>query len=232
MSHVSALLLCEQILISCVPVFSFHQTTYNVVHHKLLKNPLILHSTTEYVNLTETEVAVNDLDVTVSDETLNQDDDTLMMHYQKHAEKIKNSFKIVDFNPAGFSQNNHFQTISGAFLRNRAQFAYWDSQNLLKMLSSILIIGNEKRQPDEGFDWYDERERIDTPDDDFFDVDYKYVVDRESRGTVIVVHGFESNSGSKLIIDMAKSYLEKGFNVACKSMNLICYQNQSQILLM
>lgn len=37
----------------------------------------------------------------------------------------------------------------------------------------------------------------------------------ESRGTVVVVHGFESDSSSPLCVDMARSYVSNGFDVSC-----------------
>lgn len=128
---------------------------------------------------------------------------------QKHANEVVATFYPTEFNPAWFAKNPHFQTITGALFRDRPNFTY-----LLQDTSS-LINQDEVNESGAGLAWYDKRERIETPDDDFFHVDYKYVNSTsESKGTVFIQHGLESNSESKLVIDMARSFLEKGFDVA------------------
>jgi predicted alpha/beta-fold hydrolase len=66
--------------------------------------------------------------------------------------------------------------------------------------------------------FWDERERIDTPDGDFFHVDYKWNADfpkaQKSRHMVILLHGLESSSDSPLRLDMAEAFCHQGFDVA------------------
>ena len=53
------------------------------------------------------------------------------------------------------------------------------------------------------------RERIETPDDDFLDLDRIYT---GSDKLVILCHGLEGSSGSKYVISMAKYLSENGFD--------------------
>jgi len=137
--------------------------------------------------------------------------------HQTRAELIASSFEALEFTPASFAQNRHFQTIIAAFLRDRPQFAYWSGDSTSAITSLMFDIGNDSGM---GLDWYDKRERIETPDHDFFHVDFKYATFeekmQESRGMVVILHGLESNAESPLTIDMARSYLNQGFDVACK----------------
>jgi len=139
-------------------------------------------------------------------------DESSHIDYQTIAEEIASSFHHIEFNPAPFARNNHFQTIASSFLRDRPQFAYWPGDFTVAMRHFMLDKPNESGM---GLDWYDDRERVETPDHDFFHIDYKYTPS-ESRGTVFILHGLESNAESPLTIDMARSYLQQGFDVACK----------------
>jgi len=93
---------------------------------------------------------------------------------------------------------------------------------------------------DDSCDFWDVRRRIRTPDGDFFHVDIKYHSServerlregtaasldgddedgvrwwrsRGSKGTVLVLHGLESNSNSTLSTDMSNAYHRAGFDV-------------------
>jgi uncharacterized protein len=80
--------------------------------------------------------------------------------------------------------------------------------------------------------FWDHRERIDTPDGDFFHADTKYATApgancdaggtssaaRDSHGgapTVILLHGLGSSSGSPTVHDMARAYTDRGMDVVC-----------------
>jgi predicted alpha/beta-fold hydrolase len=81
-----------------------------------------------------------------------------------------------------------------------------------------LISAIAQDQPDKHGDFWDQRQRISTSDNDFFHVDYKYHSDEEepsSKGLVIICHGLQSNSNSSLSVDLAKAYAGKGLDVAC-----------------
>ncbi|MGB0453517.1 MAG: YheT family hydrolase [Bacteriovoracaceae bacterium] len=57
---------------------------------------------------------------------------------------------------------------------------------------------------------YYERERIDTPDGDFLDLDWKRT---ESRKLVVLTHGLESSSNAKYIVGMVNYFSEEGYDV-------------------
>ena len=119
--------------------------------------------------------------------------------------------------------NRHFQTILGVFIRDSPGCAYIEKSNtisellpvgkaIIDALPSILGFNNVE----DSCTFWDERERFDTPDGDFFDVDYKFQdITSDTRATVMIIHGLESNSNSSFCINMARAYTEKGFDVAC-----------------
>ena len=164
------------------------------------------------------------IEITPSSTELSSDESPasliLLKHAQRQAEAITSSFQYIDFNPAPsipLFRNNHFQTIAGTLWRDRSEFTYWDqNQKFPTALWKFWL--DEGNESGVGLKWYDKRERLDTPDDDFFHVDYKCAPQNgsNSRGTVIILHGLESNSASMLVIDMARSYISRGFDVACK----------------
>jgi predicted alpha/beta-fold hydrolase len=66
--------------------------------------------------------------------------------------------------------------------------------------------------------FWDHRERIETPDGDWFHADTKYVKETDTANTaptVILLHGLESNSNSTLSTEMAQAFLAKGMNCVC-----------------
>ncbi len=63
--------------------------------------------------------------------------------------------------------------------------------------------------------FWDKRERIDTPDGDWFHIDIKFANSAKCQGTVLLLHGLESNSMSPLAMDMAKAYVKLGWDVRC-----------------
>ena len=138
--------------------------------------------------------------------------------FRELAFRIAWTFEPREFKPAPLLTNCHMQTISGVFLRTDPDCRYVTHRDSplekgLKLVSSIA------KEPDVyGADFWDERQRILTPDGDFFHVDYKYHGDDgapSSKGLVIVVHGLQSNSNSSLSVDLGKAYRNQGFDVAC-----------------
>lgn len=55
-----------------------------------------------------------------------------------------------------------------------------------------------------------DRERIETPDNDFLDLDW---IKQHSKKVVILTHGFESNSNAKYIKGMAKTFKQAGYDI-------------------
>jgi uncharacterized protein len=146
--------------------------------------------------------------------------------YRDASHSIASKFSSTEFKPHPSLTNCHMQTISGVYLRSLEDFTYvsYSSnigllQTAVKSLVSSLFLSDSKSllKPDrEGF--YDERQRFETEDGDFFDVDFKYQQRRQAtnnNGMVIILHGLQSNSQSSLSVDMAMAYLKRGFDVAC-----------------
>jgi hypothetical protein len=141
--------------------------------------------------------------------------------FREAAFSLSSSFQPREFRPPVQLTNKHFQTISGVFLRNDPTCRYVKEeidvelalQKAKKLVSSLSI------EPDIYGDFWDFRQRIDTPDGDFFHVDYKYHSNDASRpsskGIVVIVHGLQSNSNSSLSVDLGKAHHNLGFDVAC-----------------
>ena len=172
-----------------------------------------------------------------SKEQTNDDSELVLSNLQSIHVPIASSFLPRTFNPHPLLKNHHLQTISGVFLR-------YDDDNFNTIGSSCYlpkdsikdafnVIGKSIIQSfpktftfmknnslsETANDFWDERERIDTPDGDFFHVDQKYSKNEkeEERFTVIIVHGLESNSNSSLSVDLARAFLTiaNASEVAC-----------------
>lgn len=150
-----------------------------------------------------------------------------LKNYQKKGITISNSFVPKEYEAHPFLRNRHFQTIFGVFTRNKPGCAYIERSNIVNeifpvgkaVLESIPTILGLGKGDETSCDYWDKRERFDTPDGDFFDVDYKFqdpvVGEGGGKATVIIVHGLESNSNSSLCLNYAKSFMERGMDVAC-----------------
>jgi predicted alpha/beta-fold hydrolase len=154
-----------------------------------------------------------------------------LMEEQMKSKPIISTFQPKTFNPHPLLTNEHLQTILGVFIREEPGCAYIDPkasnivEEILPVVKAIykkmpIILGLEEGKESECSFW-DEREMIRTDDGDFFDVDFKYVKnsnlsnEKQGKGTVILVHGLESNSNSTVSTNMAKSFISQGFDVAC-----------------
>lgn len=148
---------------------------------------------------------------------------------QNKAVEIALTYKPSSFRPAPFAKNPHIQTIGGAILRGlrfissgpQLDFSYWPpllSQRKLEVAGSLCT-------------WWDRRVRIDTPDGDFFDVDYKYCQNFRNKtgetvashgqkvrnsNVAVMLHGLESSSCSPQIIDAALALLAIDMDVICE----------------
>ena len=89
---------------------------------------------------------------------------------------------------------------------------YTDQENVLRKGVSQL----------DEFEW-DHRQRVTTPDSDFFDVDWKYSATSSShqeeaangeKPIVLICHGLQSSSSSPLAKDMANAFNSKGMDAA------------------
>lgn len=162
--------------------------------------------------------------------------------HQRSSMTIASSFVPRQFDPPPLLSNEHLQTIGGVYLRHRPECAYLTDSGLGVGAAWNALSGlTAGDRPDETkCNYWDERERIVTTDGDYFHVDYKYfdgdVEDAangnkrvrlgrpsiESRGTIFLLHGLESNSNSSLSTNMAASYIRRGFDVACLNFRGCC----------
>lgn len=144
------------------------------------------------------------------------DDDLVLCRYQQEvAAPIADSFLPGTFNPVPWLSNCHVQTIAANFFRHVPECNYY--AGIPETIGGIL----SSPKPLDSF--WDKRERIDTPDGDWFHVDYKFTRDNSSsKGMVVLLHGLESNSDSKLSRDMTNAYLRNGFDVACLNFRGCC----------
>lgn len=144
--------------------------------------------------------------------------------YRRASHKIASDFKPREFKPLLSLTNCHVQTIAGVYLRNSVSCKYvTDSgmnlvQRSVKALMALVVGKQELPSTRDRSNFWDERQRFETPDSDFFDVDFKYQTSAEepsNKGLVIILHGLQSNSNSSLSVDMATGYRNQGFDVAC-----------------
>ena len=132
--------------------------------------------------------------------------------YQERAGQTVSSFEPKEFKPSPWFSNCHLQTIGGVFLRDIPDCSY-----VVDVGPTLLALGKWallRPNPSSKEKYWDRRERIATPDGDWFHVDHKECRG-ESKGLMILIHGLEASSESPLSIDMAKAYSEIGLDVAC-----------------
>jgi hypothetical protein len=106
------------------------------------------------------------------------------------AAKVSHSFITREFQPAWFATNRHFQTIIGALFRKQSMYSR--SISVLLDLAGVTTSnkGSESLLLDH-FTW-DKRERMKTPDGDFFDVDWSLVNSKDDNNPVcLICHGLE-----------------------------------------
>lgn len=142
--------------------------------------------------------------------------------FRELAFRISWCFEPREFKPVPLLANCHFQTISGVFLRADPNCRYMAPDDKDVIQKGLQLVSSVTGEPDiHGESFWDERQRILTPDGDFFHVDYKYHARGEDedeaapKGLVVVVHGLQSNSNSSLSVDLGRAYLNQGFDVAC-----------------
>jgi uncharacterized protein len=133
---------------------------------------------------------------------------------QSQAAPIASSFVPNRFSPVPWLSNKHVQTIGGMFTRDMPELKYIHNNDWRPGLKALagkfangILTGCSPAK------YWDIRERVNTPDGDFFHADYKFV--SNPMGLVILLHGLEANSNSALTIDIAQAYNEKDLNVVC-----------------
>ena len=106
------------------------------------------------------------------------------------AAKVSHSFITREFQPAWFATNHHFQTIIGALFRKDSMY----SRSISVLLDLAGVTNSNKGSESlllDHFTW-DKRERMKTPDGDFFDVDWSLVNSKDDNNPVcLICHGLE-----------------------------------------
>lgn len=152
--------------------------------------------------------------------------------YQKRGAPIASSFVPNEYSPHPLLRNQHLQTILGVFVRDFPGIAYVEKSNALQellpvgkaVLESLPEISGVRSKESE-CDYWDKREKFNTPDGDFFHVDYKFQdidIEGGGEGMVVIIHGLESNSNSSLCQNMARAYQEINMDVACINFRGCC----------
>eukprot|EP00977_Amphora_coffeiformis_P022759 scaffold11454_cov168-Amphora_coffeaeformis.AAC.9 len=134
-------------------------------------------------------------------------------YLQKLAFEVASSFTTSTFDP--LIKDRHVQTIGGFFLRDTpAAYLPRDKpiESAKRIIKGIKIKSDREKQKKPKF--WDVRERIETPDGDFFHCDIKYSED-ETASMVIMLHGLESNSDSDLSHQIASACLANGMSFTC-----------------
>jgi uncharacterized protein len=141
---------------------------------------------------------------------------------KEQAFKLASNFQPKEFRPPSELSNKHLQTISGVFLRSdrNCRYVIGDFSIQVAIRKGIKMISAMLKEPDVYGSFWERRQRIDTPDGDFFHVDYKYHSDDSdaspsSKGIVVIVHGLQSSSNSSLSVDLGRAFSNQGFDVAC-----------------
>ena len=159
------------------------------------------------------------------EEAQNKFTEIRLSNYQKKGTKIASSFIPEKYESHPLFSNQHFQTIFGVFIRDSSGCAYVKKSNIISEAFPVVkavveaiptILGITPGETE--CDYWDKRERFRTPDGDFFDVDYKFQnseTEGGGKGTVMIIHGLESNSNSSVCLNMARAYMAQGMDVAC-----------------
>jgi hypothetical protein len=139
---------------------------------------------------------------------------TMQERYDKAA-KVSHSFITREFQPAWFATNCHFQTIIGTLFRKESMY----SRSISVLLDLAGVTTSNKYSESlllDHFAW-DKRERIKTPDGDFFDVDWSLVNSKDDNNPVcLICHGLERYVCAYYFIYLSL-YIYFGFPSLCFS---------------
>ncbi|GKY95460.1 hypothetical protein MPSEU_000507600 [Mayamaea pseudoterrestris] len=120
----------------------------------------------------------------------------------------------------------HVQTIFGFLLRESCSYVPRNESPIDFVRRVQNGFKTASKEIDNAAFW-DERERIETPDNDWFHVDYKYVKRRKDSDvpaspttaaqqptpTVLLLHGLQSSSYGNLAVEMARAFANQEMNV-------------------
>jgi len=138
---------------------------------------------------------------------------------QRRAAPVASSFSTRDeFDP--LVKNGHLQTIVPFFLREKCSYIPRSPGALANILPRIVGTKTTRDCGDSSAFFWDDRERIETPDGDWFHADTKYadaatLTADAVAPTVILLHGLQSNSNSTICVEMARAFTRHGMDTVC-----------------
>jgi uncharacterized protein len=174
---------------------------------------------------------------------------------QQRNRHIVAEFAVSDmFAPPSWWSNCHVQTIGGFLLRNSSSLManrecniYYVDQSapvaaIWTLVQSALLrampwppSASSNGKPFDQSTFWDHRERIDTPDGDWFHADTKYAnrMSPSSSDTqpplVLLVHGLASSSNSPVSQDLATAIVQQGLDCTCLNFRGCSGQANSQL---
>ncbi|GAX18977.1 uncharacterized protein FisN_8Hh198 [Fistulifera solaris] len=129
---------------------------------------------------------------------------------QKRAATIANSFQSSEFRP--WLKNQHVQTIGGFLLKETCAYLPPGDFEAAQHIAAAIV--DKVQRPKASTQFWHHRERIETPDGDWFHVDSRWV-SRSDAPTVLIFHGLESNSESMNTQEMAQAFNDIGMHAIC-----------------
>lgn len=138
-------------------------------------------------------------------------DATLLSELQQRAAPVARSFDTIDdFEP--LLTNCHVQTILGFLVRE--QLSYVPRTGLWEFLGDRIQKLQAKPNEKASFFW-DNRERVETEDGDWFHADTKLCSEDKAAPTVLLLHGLQSNSNSSNSMELARGFNRMGLHCVC-----------------
>ena len=145
----------------------------------------------------------------------------LLQDLQQRAAPVVESFQVdTNFDPPAWLRNKHVQTIGGYLWRELGTGSYVDKSELplvtalrlgTQLAKAWLVKQQQRDQPPTQSSFWHHRERVETPDGDWFHADSRQQrrPGQPDTPTVIIVHGLESNTESPVVQQMAVTFETK-----------------------
>jgi uncharacterized protein len=153
-----------------------------------------------------------------------------VMELQQSSSSVVRSFDTSGepFEPVPWLRNHHLQTVGGyVFRKLQPDLAFVPKdeawfQTLGRMMKAVASSKAVATINGDVESFWHRRERVDTPDDDWFHVDIKFAKkDTASapKSIVLLLHGLQSNSESPICKEMATAFLDHHGMDACHCLN-------------
>jgi uncharacterized protein len=149
---------------------------------------------------------------------------------QQASSSVVRSYDVTQepFDPVPWLRNHHVQTVGGyVFRKLQPDLAFVSKDEawfqtvgrMMKAISLSAVVATSNGN-EESF-WH-RRDRIETPDQDWFHVDIKYAKKEStshSKSIVLLLHGLQSNSQSPICKEMATAFLDHHGMDECHCLN-------------